>query len=660
MSILKSNTKYEDLTAIARITSTETQLTDEFNTFHSENLKNFYRAAGYVLKESDLQKLIKEGRPHYQINLFLPILLNIMGDFKTNLPGISIFPEKPDDAKVAEVLERVNTNQMFKVNNSVYEFSKAFLNAVIGRIGFIKQEWNYTKSSQGDLDLRFHEGNLKWDTSSSRRDFKEVSYVSDSGWYSWQDLIKIYAFKNKSLAEEIELKSKEILGDSEISRKMIRTWAENLTGMILEYGGEVKGNDSQNLNYDKLNNWHDGKGRFRAVDFYERRQKKREVMIIPGAVKRYDITDISEEQKRYLFHQFNVQPIIETEYDTEIIQTSVIPGLNIKAYEGKTQLQNNYKFTPILCFDFHPYILETKSYVDMLKDMVESYNLREHTNLAYLMKASYGGLYAEESAIKGREKSILENKLGGLTVVNNNAISGGKIKEKQLPPSNIAIMQHQQHSYDLIKELSAIHDNTMGKRESSGESGKLFNSRVAQSDIMKEMINENAQSAFKVIVENNIELFQKYMTEERVIRLQDEYGKPEWLTINEKTLNGVLNDISVGRFDVNISVKPFGRRAKEEARTRDMDLISALAKINPAYVDPKLVVDISGSHNRDKFIERIEMIDGISEQDQQISMAQKQMELDQAEANKMSTKLQNEKLISEIENTVDLKESSIL
>jgi len=623
MSAFQQNSVFEDIPTISRVSNAEVNLSSDFEQFFKDQMRNFYLAAGYIYSDADLKKLIKEKRPAFQVNLFAPILLEIVGSFIGNLPGIDIVGTNDDDQAKAHVLKELNDSVMYVNNDCEAEFKKAFLTAIIARRSWIKQEWRFNNRGVGNIIIEFYNSFIKHDTSSTR--WSDTQFLSDTAWLTPEQIIRNYARGKSDLEAEIKEKSLTIFGESEKKNKEIARWYELLTGSAMSYKGDEKGFDSQDFKneWDAHGVWHRRESRrLKVVDFYEKRYEKTKTLIDPQTFKPYDVTDFSDEDLTAIVQSYPIQPRIKEDYTEKVYQISVVPGINVKLFEGLQEIQNgNFKFTKIDCFDFHPDQLETKSIVDNIKDGVRSRTLLKNTNLTYIMRMAHGGYLAEEGLAKGHTglKELDSNKIGGVTYVPNGSISGNRIKEKTVPNPNIAIERFNEQDWEEIQTVSGSTANSRGKQESSSESGKLFQKRVERGAVLQEWVNSNFQSALKIITQNNIYLIQNNMTEDRVVRLLRDENKPEFMTINKRVLGQVLNDVTVGDFDVEISHTAFGREAKELDREKEGEVISVLMQLNPAYVPAATIVKNSGIKSKDEYLAQIEMVDQQTEQEKTIA-----------------------------------------
>ena len=319
--ITGSKSEYEDVETIARIGSAEMSLIGKFEVFQQEVLQNFYRLAGHIYSAQDLRKLNLEKRPNFEWNLFLPIILSIVGNFKGQVPGLEFTGISPQDQQGADLHQTLSNYFLTQANDIEYEISKAFLWAVVGRIGWLKTSWSYLKDPDGMILIEWYDSlRIKFDTNWRKRDTSDMRYMSDSGFYEASEIIDIYAKNNHSLRDEIYEKARMIVGDSALKKgkmkKMLSTWAERFLNASLDYQGQKHGFDSfsdADVAYNYGATWYNGDGRFKVIDWYEKRQQPIMTVTDLKTGLSQDITDLVKDKKRdslseknwYDFRNFN-------------------------------------------------------------------------------------------------------------------------------------------------------------------------------------------------------------------------------------------------------------------------------------------------------------------------------------------------------------------
>jgi len=651
--ITGSKSEYEDVETIARIGSAEMSLIGKFEVFQQEVLQNFYRLAGHIYSAQDLRKLNLEKRPNFEWNLFLPIILSIVGNFKGQVPGLEFTGISPQDQQGADLHQTLSNYFLTQANDIEYEISKAFLWAVVGRIGWLKTSWSYLKDPDGMILIEWYDSlRIKFDTNWRKRDTSDMRYMSDSGFYEASEIIDIYAKNNHSLRDEIYEKARMIVGDSALKKgkmkKMLLTWAERFLNASLDYQGQKHGFDSfsdADVAYNYGATWYNGDGRFKVIDWYEKRQQPIMTVTDLKTGLSQDITDLVKDKKRdslseknwydsqklqQILQQYN-EPKIREEWRDVIWQTSVVPALNLKLYDDMQKYQNgNFKFVPVLAHDFHPDILETKSVLDNIIDPVSSYNLRRNTMLTYVMKVTQGGWIAEQGAVKGFEDELMSNELVGLKKVADGAISYKRMIKLEPPVMPQGLLEESMLEKEDTNTISGQGPNMQGRKESAKETGKLYEQRVAQASLLQDWLNDNAQYALVMVAQNNLALAQKYLILPRVIPLLGDDSDPQWLQLNASIMGKLLNDVSFGRYRIKISKNPLGKKALELEFQKIMSMNQWLQQLDPSYVDPITTLEHSGINARFKMIAHIknaqQQIQQQVQQKQQQDQAQQQQQ----------------------------------
>jgi hypothetical protein len=540
-----------------------------------------------------------------------------------------------------------------QANDIEYEISKAFLWAVVGRIGWLKTSWSYLKDPDGMILIEWYDSlRIKFDTNWRKRDTSDMRYMSDSGFYEASEIIDIYAKNNHSLRDEIYEKARMIVGDSALKKgkmkKMLLTWAERFLNASLDYQGQKHGFDSfsdADVAYNYGATWYNGDGRFKVIDWYEKRQQPIMTVTDLKTGLSQDITDLVKDKKRdslseknwydsqklqQILQQYN-EPKIREEWRDVIWQTSVVPALNLKLYDDMQKYQNgNFKFVPVLAHDFHPDILETKSVLDNIIDPVSSYNLRRNTMLTYVMKVTQGGWIAEQGAVKGFEDELMSNELVGLKKVADGAISNKRMIKLEPPVMPQGLLEESMLEKEDTNTISGQGPNMQGRKESAKETGKLYEQRVAQASLLQDWLNDNAQYALVMVAQNNLALAQKYLILPRVIPLLGDDSDPQWLQLNASIMGKLLNDVSFGRYRIKISKNPLGKKALELEFQKIMSMNQWLQQLDPSYVDPITTLEHSGINARFKMIAHIknaqQQIQQQVQQKQQQDQAQQQQQ----------------------------------
>ena len=646
---LMLGTKHEDIKLLAHIENAEYSTAQSMSVYFRESYQNYRLANGHIYSSADLDKLELEKRPAFVYNLFRPILLQLAGNFKSNMGKVEALPRTPGDFKMANITNDLLDYALMTANNVEYQLVMSYINAIIGRIGWIYGDWRYDLDPDGMYWLEnYNPFRVLFDTSYATRNTKKWDWIIDRGFYSVEEIRNIFSANDMDLWDEITEKAKIMMGDSDVKNRQILSMMERITGMQVQYKGKDTGYDEfdaafTQLNYGNTEYYNSNTGKFKVIDFHERRSEQVFVASLQNGDE-FDITGhvnslvkkakesfgsgyrnaIVEIRDRMIAGNFG-EPTIERRVINQMYQTAVCPSLNLILSDEPYTVQNgNFKLIPVFCFEMGQDILDWKSYIDDITDPVRGVNLDLNTIQTYLMKTAQGETWYEEDALGEFEDDFKSNKINAYKKVKERAISGGKIKKifpPALPPglANFASIRE-----DLVKKVSGIRDNAMGTAENSSESGKLFGQRVAQSDLLQIIPQDNAISQMKLIGENCADNLFHYLTPGRVIRIVSDETNPYWVQINGETINKLFFDkegnpkggeeipgkLTESKYDIVISQVPYGQTAKDRQAQELMMLTEVALKIDrPDYVKFDYFVKSSMLKNKEEWLTHIQSVD---------------------------------------------------
>lgn len=648
------NSKYQDLDLNAKIIKMDRELTEYFKIFHLEYLQNMRRLGGNIYSKADLDKLEAENRPDFVYNYLLPFIINLTGNFRNSFSKVKPRGVQESDEQLAEMMGGVLDYWYFQENNLVREFGKAYLNALT-KLGFISVDWVDDKMVIRNVDPT----RMKFDIDFNNADLSDAKYIIESAWYSPEELLRM-AKGEPDLYDEMNEYAKLFLGEDTRRKNKIISFVERVFGSWSKYMGNKTGFDSETNLYGENNEYFNiNRGTFKALEVHDKRTEIKHILTDFANMnefgiiepKRYDITKaIDGNGYKFDSAKFNLikrqYPDSHTEpkhMDTTY-KSVVVPAWNMKIYEGPAKIQDRglFKYIPVWCFNFDPNPLENKSYIDHLIDPVSSYNKRRNTILTLMMKSANGEVWYEESALGEFEDDFLSSEIGARKKVKDGSIVQNRIHQVDSAPNFAGLAQIEQEDKISMKEITGIHENSMGQTVGANESGVAVQRRTAQTDLMQTFVHENAAEQLKALGYASIELIQKYMTEETTVRLLNDEGNPYWLTLNQRVMGQVLNDVTIGQFDIVLDKQPFGINAKREEFEKNMIIADKLAQLNPAFVNPEILIKTSDSIYKEDWLAHIRLINGRMDMMLNQQMAQQEMEKQQNIANFEMQQQQNE------------------
>lgn len=127
------------------------------------------------------------------------------------------------------------------------------------------------------------------------------------------------------------------------------------------------------------------------------------------------------------------------------------------------------------------------------------------------------------------------------------------------------------------------------------------------------------------------------MPKQKLLRVTRDELNPYWLMINNDIIqilskddNNILeqlpNNLFNIEYDIKLSKSPFSREAKEREFQELMLINDALAKLNPAFVDPITLVKAASTSYKDDLLNHIKLI--IGQQQMQAEQINAQQEIE--------------------------------
>lgn len=155
------------------------------------------------------------------------------------------------------------------------------------------------------------------------------------------------------------------------------------------------------------------------------------------------------------------------------------------------------------------------------------------------------------------------------------------------PPQ--ALWQEAEIATEDLKSTTGIYDASLGAR-SNETSGVAIKKREDQGDTANFHFQDNLTLSIEHTGRILIDLIPKVYDNQRVVRLLTEAGDPTMVPINHVLYdNGqpvMLNDLSVGRFDIRVTIGPSYQTKRLEAAQSIVELMQALGpQVAPLLAD---------------------------------------------------------------------------
>jgi hypothetical protein len=190
--------------------------------------------------------------------------------------------------------------------------------------------------------------------------------------------------------------------------------------------------------------------------------------------------------------------------------------------------------------------------------------------------------------------------------------NGGIRPERVQPPvSSQGIRDGIQLASEKLRATTGIYDASLG-RQSNETSGKAIVARQREGDTGTYVYVENFSQAIGHTGSIVADLIPHIYDTARTVRIVGEDGKEELVKINQPVgvaLDGIAaiqHDVTVGAYDVVMSMGPSYNTRREEARDGMQAFLQSSPEVAGGFID--LVADAQDWPNKDKIRERAELL----------------------------------------------------
>lgn len=471
-----------------------------------------------------------QGRPCLTINKLPQFVAQVANDIRMNRPRIKVKPvDSGADPEVAEIMEGLVRNIEYSSRADV-AYDTASFYAVAGGRGFILVETCYADDDAFDQDIRIRRVQnpltVYIDPDSQEAD------GSDMSWAMISRLMPKKQFKKKH--PEAEANSIESDDNSE--------WFTNDSVRLAEYW-------TRECVPRKLALLDDGT----VVDADK---------VPEGAAV---VRERESQRYKVMYHLCS---------GAEVLERKEWPG----------------KYIPIVPVWGEEININGKVYrrglIHNAKDSQRMYNYWRTTATELVALAPKAPTLLTQRQIDGHEDDWDEsiNTPKPYLIYNNDASAP---MPQRLEPASVpqGVFSEAQVCVDDMKATTGIYDASLGQR-SNENSGVAIRQREAQGDTATFVYTDNLSRAIAQVGRIIIDLIPTIYDTKRIVRVLGEDGKDEAVTINEPTANErLLNDLTVGKYDVQVESGPsFGTKRQEAAETM-MEMMKSFPGAGPLLGD---------------------------------------------------------------------------
>ena len=510
---------------------------DDAQEFERENRRlaeeDFQFVAGDGQWDYEVRKQREsEGRPCLTLNRLPVYIAQVMGDARQNKPAIKIRPvDDKSDPDTAELLEGL-VRHIESDSDADVAYLTGLQHACEGGFGHWRVLTDYADASTFDQDIKIQRitnpFSVYWDNNATH------VCKADAEWCFVTEWITTEAFDRRYPHAKDE----------------VRDWEADYT--VSRYG-----------------TWLDGSNRVRIAEYWRKKRTPMTISLLPdgqtvegeveGAIQTRDSVRI--EIERYVL---SGDKVLE---GPELWPSQYIPIVSV--FGPEEFVDNRYRY---------------RSMVRYAKDPMRMYNYWQTAITEKIALAPKSPFIGTTEQFKGLEH--IWNKANQLNVpylpYNPDPATPGVKPERQRPADiNQAEIIQAQQSIEDIKATIGIFDASLGA-QGNETSGRAIMARQREGDTATFAWIDNLSRAIEHTGRILIDLIPRIYDTQRAVRILGEDGSDKIITVNEINITNrwtgeyeVLNDLSVGKYDVRVTVGPSYATRRIEAADSMMQFVQA-------------------------------------------------------------------------------------
>lgn len=493
--------------------------------------ENFYLGAGRQWEDSVKKELEAAGKPWLEENIIFSTINTVIGYQTQSRMDISYKPREVDDQGISDILSKLS---MFIVDQNKFPWleSQVFSDGLIQQRGYFDIRMDFDDNIFGDIKISTLDPlDVIPDPDSKSYDPDDWSDVMVTSWMSFDDIKETYGLsKWRQLQTFIE--DDPDFGSDELGEE------RNKFGTINQYNSYYK---------DETGDEH---ARLITRQYWKLQNRSFLIDIESG-----DLTPVPDGMTDKAIDK------MAKDSGQEVIK-KLIKRIRWSVSTKDVALHDEWSpYDHFTVVPFYPYFRRgvTLGLVDNLIKTQEMLNKTYSQILHTVNTTANSGWKLEENSLTNMDTEDLEN-VGSQTGLVLEYKTGRAPPEK-IEPNSIptGLKDLVTSGVDLIRLISGVSETFQGGGGPE-VSGTAIQSRVHQAAVQLAAPIDNLFRTRNMIASRMLKLIQTFYTEERslMITAPNEKGvdQQEQVTINQETEEGLLNDISVGKYDVVIADVP--------------------------------------------------------------------------------------------------------
>ena len=564
--------------------------------------EDFYR--GDQWDAADIAKLEAQGRPANTINLTLPTINTMVGEFMNQQADIQYKPRRGQAS--AEVSASLTKLAMHICDANDYEFVEkdAVEDGLITGRGYIDCRIDFSDNVMGEVRMRaLDPREVIPDPTAREYDPKTWNEVITTRWLSLDEIAVLYG---EDKAEQLRFyhSSGSLFSDDSI-----------------RYEERSQFGNQQSFDIGALDDIETGRTlkaiRIIERQFYRLARVKEFVDPVQGDTRQVPESWGPEKIQMYV----EAKGLMVRERLTRRVRWRVCADCVL--LHDAWSPYSTFTVVPFFCyFRRGKPFGAVKNLIDpqRIVNKVESQMLHvvnTTANSGWIVDSgALANMTVDELAARGAET--------GLVIERNPGREIEKIHPNSVPTGldNVSV-----RNIGMVREISGVNAAMLGL-EGSEVSGIALENKQLRGSIQLQTVRENLKRTRKIVAGKILELVQAFYTEERVFRITGYDGDTEELVVNARNAAGqIVNDLTLGEYEVVVGSMP----ARDNFEESQFAQALQLREVGIAIPDYR-VVQYSGLHRKQELLEEVKNMTGFGEPSQEQQMMQElQMKALQAE-----------------------------
>jgi hypothetical protein len=506
---------------------------------------------GKQWSDTDLAKLRLEKRPALTLNRIKPLVMLVLGYFLNNRTDIGYLPAS-DGTGIAAIAETLtNLAKDIDERNQVrYVDTERYLDGLLTGRGFIDHRMDFETNAFGDVKKKAKDPfSIILDPDGETYDPAEWQFVFEQ---RWTDMDEIEHFYGRQAARIVSpfITGNGIVGD------LPGTYTSSDMEFLAPWRGFGGNLANSRYPFAKGFSWQDW------VDPY---RKTVRLLDAQHYVRtwRWHFCDLETGDRSPVPDNWTADRVQRAiQFAAQNGQQIMLQQLSVKRLRWTHMIGDTIVFddwspyeTPTIV-PFFPYFRRgrTKGMVEDLLDPQDEVNVRRSARLNIIGRTANSGWMVQKGSVDPRMMQEMRTGGGRPGLVVEWDGKGGALNAPQqitMPNNTTPTRELEHEAQSDLEYIAGINKAALGQQDSANASGRALLARQNQTVVGLELFQDNYHRSKRLDAKKTLEMVQKFYTNTRIIRVEGENKmNPVSMTINQVTAQGIVNNVSLGRYDV--------------------------------------------------------------------------------------------------------------